>query len=86
MKIGSKVSGYDVETEARIQEQLEKIMVGRTTFIIAQRISTVLKADKIVILDQGKVAAEGTHEELIRTSPIYREIFDSQLGEGGLMQ
>ena len=84
--LDDSTSSVDVETEARIQEQLEKIMVGRTTFIIAQRISTVLKADKIVILDQGKVAAEGTHEELIRTSPIYREIFDSQLGEGGLMQ
>ena len=51
-------------------------------FVIAQRISTVLKADKILVLDEGRVAAEGTHDELMRSSPIYREIYDSQLGGG----
>ena len=55
---------------------------AHTTFVVAQRISTVLKADKIVVLDRGRIVAEGTHRELLRSSPIYREIYDSQLGGG----
>jgi ATP-binding cassette subfamily B protein len=53
-----------------------------TSFVVAQRISTVLKADKIIVLDKGQVAAQGTHAELIKTSSIYQEIYDSQLGNG----
>ncbi len=55
-------------------------MKDRTTFVIAQRVSTVLRADKIIILDTGKIVAEGTHHELLKTSSIYQEIFNSQLG------
>ncbi len=55
---------------------------GMTTFLIAQRISTVLNADKILVLDEGRIVAEGTHAELMTSSPIYREIYDSQLGDG----
>jgi ATP-binding cassette subfamily B protein len=51
-----------------------------TIFVIAQRISTVLNADKILVLDNGQIAAEGTHRELLASSPIYREIYESQLG------
>jgi ATP-binding cassette, subfamily B, multidrug efflux pump len=57
-------------------------MDGSTSFVVAQRISTVLQADKIVVIDRGRVAAEGTHSELMQSSPIYREIYDSQLGSG----
>jgi len=80
--LDDSTSAVDVETEARIQAALEDLMVERTTFVIAQRISTVLNADKIVVLDQGQVAAEGTHAELMASSPIYREIYESQLGDG----
>jgi ATP-binding cassette subfamily B protein len=80
--LDDSTSSVDVETEAKIQEQLDRIMENRTSFIIAQRISTVLKADKIVVLEKGRIAAEGTHNELMKSSPIYREIYDSQLGGG----
>jgi ATP-binding cassette subfamily B multidrug efflux pump len=73
----------DVETEAKIHEAMEALMKDRTNFIVAQRVSTVLNADKIVVLNGGAIAAEGTHSELMQTSPIYREIYDSQLGTGG---
>jgi len=78
--LDDSTSSVDVEAEAKIQEQLEKIMENRTSFIIAQRISTVLKADKIVVLDKGNVAAEGTHEDLMKSSLIYKARYDSQLG------
>jgi ATP-binding cassette subfamily B protein len=73
----------DVETEAKIHEAMETLTKDRTSFIVAQRVSTVLNADKIVVLNRGKIVAEGTHSELMQTSPIYREIYDSQLGTGG---
>jgi ATP-binding cassette subfamily B protein len=57
-------------------------MHQHTSLVVAQRISTVLKADKIVVIDNGRVAAEGTHQELMQSSPIYQEIYESQLGNG----
>mgnify|MGYP000847794604 FL=1 len=80
--LDDSTSSVDVDTEARIQEALDEIMAERTSFVIAQRVSTVLNADKILVLDGGRLAAEGTHHELLATSPIYREIYDSQLGNG----
>lgn len=92
--LDDSTSSVDVETEARIQEALEELLnaqkarreglAGRlnTTFVVAQRISTVLNADKILVLDGGRIAAEGTHPELMAFSDIYREIYDSQLGNG----
>ena len=79
--LDDSTSAVDVETEAKIQAALEELMAGRTSFVIAQRISTVLNADKIVVLDRGQIAAEGTHAELMASSPIYREIYESQLGD-----
>jgi len=78
--LDDSTSSVDVETETRIQEALEAQMHQHTTLVVAQRISTVLKADKIVVLEKGRIAAEGTHGELMGASPIYREIFESQLG------
>jgi ATP-binding cassette, subfamily B, multidrug efflux pump len=80
--LDDSTSSVDVETETKIQSALEAIMRGRTSFVVAQRISTVLNADKIIVIDKGQIAAEGTHAELIKNSPIYQEIFDSQLGGG----
>ncbi|KPL78002.1 multidrug ABC transporter ATP-binding protein [Levilinea saccharolytica] len=83
--LDDSTSSVDVETETEIQNALETYLHGRTSFVVAQRISTVLNADKIIVLEKGHIAAQGTHAELMRTSPIYQEIYDSQLG-GGLQE
>jgi ATP-binding cassette, subfamily B, multidrug efflux pump len=80
--LDDSTSSVDVETETKIQVALDEIMRDRTSFVVAQRISTVLNADKIVVIDKGQIAAEGTHAELIKTSEIYQEIYESQLGNG----
>jgi ATP-binding cassette, subfamily B, multidrug efflux pump len=74
-------SAVDVRTEAKIHGSLaEREQV--TTFVVAQRISTILSADRILLLHDGRLVGEGTHTELMETSSIYREIYDSQLGKG----
>jgi ATP-binding cassette subfamily B protein len=72
----------DVETETKIQDAMKEWLQDSTSFVVAQRISTVLHADKIIVVDEGRVVAQGTHHELMRSSPVYREIYDSQLGAG----
>ena len=81
--LDDSTSAVDIETEIKIEEALEDQLADTTRFVIAQRISTVLNADKILVLDEGKIVAEGKHTELMDTSPIYKEIYDSQLGNGG---
>lgn len=79
--LDDSTSAVDVQTEVLIQHALDALMKGRTSFVIAQRISTVLNADKIIVLDKGQIVAEGRHADLIESSPIYAEIYRSQLVE-----
>ncbi|MBI1297689.1 ATP-binding cassette domain-containing protein [bacterium] len=79
--LDDSTSSVDVATEALIQKALDRLMAGRTSFVIAQRISTVLSADQILVLDNGELVAQGTHAELMESSPIYAEIYRSQLVE-----
>jgi ABC-type multidrug transport system fused ATPase/permease subunit len=72
-------SSVDATTEGRIKEALREVMAGRTTFVIAHRLSTIALADVIVVLEEGRVAAQGTHEELLEASPLYREIAEKGL-------
>jgi ATP-binding cassette, subfamily B, multidrug efflux pump len=84
--LDDSTSAVDVETETKIQDALDQQAFQHTTFVVAQRISTVLKADKIVVLEKGHIVAEGTHRELMQSSAIYQEIYDSQLGNGAHLQ
>ena len=79
--LDDSTSAVDAETEAAIQETLDRLMreKHRTVFVIAQRVSTVRDADLILVLDEGRIAASGTHEELLRESELYNEILGSQL-------
>jgi ABC-type multidrug transport system fused ATPase/permease subunit len=72
-------SSIDSQTEHLIQEALRRLMQGRTTFVIAQRLSTVRQADLIVVLNQGRIVQRGTHEDLLKHEGLYREIYDLQL-------
>jgi ATP-binding cassette subfamily B multidrug efflux pump len=82
--LDDSTSSVDIETEVRLQDALDRLITdsehATTRFIVAQRISTVLLADKILVLDQGRIESCGTHTELLERSPIYNEIYQSQLG------
>ncbi len=80
MILDDSTSAVDVATETKIQEAMDDLLTDTTKLVVAQRISTVLNADKIVLLDSGKVAGIGSHTELMRSNDLYREIFNSQLG------
>jgi ATP-binding cassette subfamily B multidrug efflux pump len=82
--LDDSTSAVDIETEALIQKALDNVKDRCTTFIVAQRISSVLNANKIIVLEDGRIAAQGTHPQLLETSPIYREIYNSQLGDDHL--
>jgi ATP-binding cassette subfamily B protein len=80
--LDDSTSSVDVETETKIQDAMKAWLHDSTCFVVAQRISTVLHADKILVIDDGNIVAQGTHGELMRSSPVYQEIYDSQLGDG----
>jgi ATP-binding cassette subfamily B protein len=80
--LDDSTSAVDMETEASIQAALDEVLAGTTTFLIAQRVSSVLTADQILVIDHGQIAARGTHAELLESSPIYQEIYRSQMGDG----
>ncbi|MCL6509573.1 MAG: ABC transporter ATP-binding protein/permease [Anaerolineae bacterium] len=77
--LDDSTSSVDLATEVRIQRALDQLMKGRTSVVIAQRISTVMNADQILVLDRGRIVARGKHDELLEDSPIYAEIYRSQL-------
>ena len=83
--LDDSTSAVDVATEARIQAALADGTRDQTRLIVAQRISTVLAADRILILAEGRLAASGTHDELLATSPLYREIYESQMEHGAVV-
>jgi ATP-binding cassette subfamily B protein len=74
-------ASVDATTEAQIRAGLREVMRGRTTLIIAHRLSTIALADEIVVLDEGRIACRGTHDELLETSAVYREIYEHGLLE-----
>lgn len=78
--LDDSTSAVDLDTEIKIQEALDALNRSMTVFIIAQRINSVLNADQIIILEGGHMAAQGTHRELLQTSPIYQDIYRSQFG------
>jgi ATP-binding cassette subfamily B protein len=79
--LDDSTSAIDMGTESRLQQALAELMRGRTSILIAQRISSVMDADKIFVLDQGRLVDVGKHAELLATSRIYQEIYESQLGK-----
>ena len=77
--LDDSTSSVDAGTEALIQQALAEVVKGRTTFVIAHRLSTVRNADLILVLDQGQIVERGTHRELMSQDGFYRRIYDLQL-------
>jgi ATP-binding cassette subfamily B protein len=77
--LDDSTSSVDTQTEYQIQQALARLMQGRTTFVIAQRLSTVIRADQILVLDEGRIAERGTHAELLALGGLYASIYDLQL-------
>ena len=72
------VTGLDAETEARLNETLDRLMKGKTSFIIAHRFSTIMRADLILMIEEGRIVEQGTHEQLLDGSDRYRQLYNLQ--------
>lgn len=81
--LDDSTSALDLATEARLRKNLRKYMEKSTIFIIAQRISSVINADRIIVLEDGRIAGNGRHGELLEACPVYRDIYDSQRMQEG---
>ncbi|MGL5295607.1 MAG: ABC transporter ATP-binding protein [Culicoidibacterales bacterium] len=81
--LDDSTSALDARSEMRVREALDSEFMRTTTFMIAQKITSVLHADKIIVLDEGQVSAVGTHEELMKKSLVYQEIYATQIDQGG---
>jgi subfamily B ATP-binding cassette protein MsbA len=75
-------SSLDTESEALVQQALENLMRGRTTFVIAHRLSTVMNADRILVLDNGRIVESGTHSQLFARNGLYRKLCEAQFRSG----
>nr|MCR5698855.1 ABC transporter ATP-binding protein/permease [Treponemataceae bacterium] len=77
--LDDSTSAVDTATDAKIRSGLKSALPGTTKIIIAQRLSSIMDADKILVLDHGKIVAEGNHETLLKTCPIYQETYEMQI-------
>jgi ATP-binding cassette subfamily B multidrug efflux pump len=84
--LDDSTSSVDTQTEKRIQQALYRLMEGRTTFVIAQRLSTVQRADLILVMDQGRIIERGQHKELVARGGAYRQIYDLQLRQQEIVE
>ena len=75
--LDDSTSAVDVETEYKIQQAMEEVMKGRTSFVITQRLSTIRNSEKILVMDQGKIVGIGKHEDLFESNPLYRQIYET---------
>ena len=80
--LDDSTSALDVATESRVQDAIPELYEDITTIYIAQRISAVIDLDRVVLMENGEIIANGTHEELMELSELYQEIYESQLGRG----
>ena len=83
MILDDSTSAVDTATDAKIRKAFAESIPGTTKIIIAQRISSVQEADRILVMEGGKISGLGTHEELLSTNAIYREIYETQVKGGG---
>ena len=86
IELDTRFVSVDFKTDAALRRALAQETKGRTTLIVAQRVSTIINADQIIVLEDGKIVGKGTHKELLKTCKVYEEIARSQLSEEEIAQ